>query len=92
MDIQKRWQKRNALSITYLVLYMGGGHRGGCWFCPNCKIKTFAEFRKKHSHLWGELVELSKTPNLCSYGFKYGMTVQEIQARMDAEDAQLKLF
>lgn len=72
-------------------LYMGG-HRGGCWFCPNCKIKTFAEFRKKHSHLWGELVELSKTPNLCSYGFKYGMTVQEVQARMDAEDAQLKLF
>ena len=18
-------------------------HRGGCWFCPNCKIKVFAE-------------------------------------------------
>lgn len=67
-------------------------HRGGCWFCPNCKIPVFAEFRKKHPELWEELRLLSLTPNLCSYGFKYGMTLQEVEARMDAIDAQLTLF
>ena len=67
-------------------------HRGGCWFCPNCKIKVFAAFRKAHPELWEELSKLSYTPNLCTYGFKYGMTVQEVEARMDALDAQLTLF
>ena len=67
-------------------------HRGGCWFCPNCKIKVLAEFRKKHPHLWSELQKLSKTPNLVAQGFKYEMTFQEVEARMDAIDAQLTLF
>ena len=67
-------------------------HRGGCWFCPNCKIKVFAEFRKKHPHLWSELQKLSKTPNLVAQGFKYEMTFQEVEARMDAIDMQLTLF
>lgn len=67
-------------------------HRGGCWFCPNYKIKVFAEFRKKHPHLWSELQKLSKTPNLVAQGFKYEMTFQEVEARMDAIDAQLTLF
>jgi hypothetical protein len=67
-------------------------HRGGCWFCPNCKIKVFAEFRNKYPHLWQELQKLSREPNLCSYGFKYGMTLQEVEARMDAIDMQLTLF
>ena len=67
-------------------------HRGGCWFCPNCKISYLAEFRQKHPDLWAELHQLSLAPNLCSYGFKYGMTLQEVEARMDAIDAQLTLF
>ena len=29
------------------------------------------------------LRELSKTPNLCSYGFKYGMTFEELEKRVD---------
>ncbi len=68
------------------------GTRGGCWFCPNCKIQHFVNLRRNHPELWAELVELSHTPNLCSYGFKYGLTVQEIEKRMDAEEQQLKLF
>ena len=39
-----------------------------------------------------ELQQLSKMPNLCSYDFKYGMTLQEVEARMDAVDMQLTLF
>lgn len=66
--------------------------RNGCWFCPNCSIKQFGLFRKAHPDLWEELVELSHTPNLCSYGFKYGKTVQEVEKLMDWDERQLKLF
>ena len=69
-----------------------GGQRGGCWFCPNVKINDFAKFKLTHPELWEELLKLSKTPNLCSYGFKYGKTVQEIDERLDAINSQLKLF
>ena len=68
------------------------GSRGGCWFCPNCKINAFAELKKKHPELWAELLELSKTPNLCSYGFKYGMSVQDVDAKIECMNAQQKLF
>ncbi len=68
------------------------GTRGGCWFCPNCSIKQFARLRREHPELWAELVELSHTPNLCSYGFKYGKTVQEVEKLMDFEERQLTLF
>lgn len=67
-------------------------HRGGCWFCPNCKIKVFAEFRKKHPELWQELSKLSMERNLAGYGFKYQMSFEEVEARMDAIDMQLTLF
>lgn len=68
------------------------GTRGGCWFCPNCKIQHFVNLRRDHPELWAELVELSHTPNLCSYGFKYGLTVQEVEKRMNAEEQRLKLL
>lgn len=68
------------------------GTRNGCWFCPNCSLKQFSQFRKQHPNLWAELRELSHTPNLCSYGFKYGKTFQEVEARMDWNERQLKLF
>lgn len=68
------------------------GTRNGCWFCPSCSIKQFSRFRKAHPDLWGELVKLSHTPNLCSYGFKYGKTVQEVEKLMDWGERQLKLF
>jgi hypothetical protein len=68
------------------------GTRNGCWFCPNCSIKQFSQLRKLHPELWGELVQLSHTPNLCSYGFKYGKTVQDVEKLIDWNDRQLKLF
>lgn len=68
------------------------GTRNGCWFCPNASIKQFSRFRKAHPDLWGELVKLSHTPNLCSYGFKYGKTVQEVEKLMDWGERQLQLF
>jgi hypothetical protein len=51
-----------------------------------------ARFKLAHPDLWNELKILSKTPNLCSYGFKYGKTIQEIDERIDAINNQGKLF
>lgn len=68
----------------------------GCWFCMNGKIPQFVQIRKNHPELWKQLQELSKTPNLCSYGFKYGKTLQEVEKEMDKyeweQEHQLRLF
>ena len=73
--------------------------RGGCWFCPNARISFFSRLRRESPSLWAELERLSHTPNLCSYGFRYGKTLQEVEREMDlydareeAESRQLKLF
>lgn len=72
------------------------GSRGGCWFCMNASIQSYSSLRDNHPELWGELRELSKTPNLCSYGFKYGKTLQQVEKEMDAYEfnqrCQLRLF
>lgn len=65
--------------------------RGGCWFCPNCGYKTFALFKKKHPDLWQRLLDLGKTTNLCSNGFKYGETIDSVDRRIDAMNRQLEL-
>ena len=57
----------------------------GCWFCPNKSIKQFAELYINEPEKWQLLVELSKTDNLCSKGFKYGKTVQEVEELIKAE-------
>lgn len=72
------------------------GTRGGCFFCPNAKIRQFVNLRRNHPEIWKEMQELSLTPNLCSYGFKYGKTLQEVEKEMDAyewqQENQLTLF
>lgn len=62
----------------------------------NSHIKDYLYIRQHHSRLWYDLRELSRTPNLCSYGFKYGKTFEEVESKMDIlewqEKHQLKLF
>lgn len=84
--------KQKCLEYGLLSPIYGGGNRNGCWFCPNVRIKDFAKFKLAHPELWEELLRLSLTPNLCSYGFKYGKTVQEVDERIDAINNQGKLF
>ena len=84
---QQKAEEYGLLSPIY-----GTGSRNGCWFCPNASIKQFGRFRQAHPDLWAELVKLSHTPNLCSYGFKYGKTVQEVEKLIDWNERQLKLF
>ena len=71
-------RKHNLLSPIYDT-----DTRGGCWFCPNAKISSLSRLRKLHPDYWQELEALSHTPNLCSYGFRYGQTLQEVSAKID---------
>ena len=71
--------------------------RGGCWFCPNQKVKEFAYLKTNHPELWAELVTFDSVPNKVSEGFKYGKTFKEISDKVDAYIAypppvQLSLF
>lgn len=42
--------------------------------------------------MWNELRELDKIDKRIHGKFKYGKTLEFIEAQMDAEEAQLKLF
>lgn len=66
--------------------------RGGCWFCPNQRVKGFYNLREKHPNLWNELKELSKEDNLISKNFCYDCTFAQMEAKMDAINAQGRIF
>lgn len=87
----RKCEEYNLVSPMYYI-----SARGGCWFCMNCRLSGYLHIRRHHPHLWNALRQLSITPNLCSYGFKYGKTLQEVEKEMDAlewnEKHQLKLF
>lgn len=72
------------------------GTRGGCWFCPNTTIPTFAQLRENHPELWQELETLSHADNLCAQSFKWGLTFGEVNRKIDdhlkKHAAQLTLF
>ena len=57
-------------------------NRNGCWFCPNCKLEEYAAFKERHPDLWQKLLDLGKTKNLVSYGFRYGMTIEELDIKL----------
>ena len=70
--------------------------RNGCFFCPNQGFKEMLKFRQENPELWNELLDLGKTKNLCSYGFKYGETIEQVNSKLDdmelCQKIQLKLF
>jgi 3'-phosphoadenosine 5'-phosphosulfate sulfotransferase (PAPS reductase)/FAD synthetase len=66
--------------------------RGGCWFCPNQGAKGFNRLRNNHPELWEELRMLARETNLISVYFCYDHTFEQMEAKMNAIDAQLKLF
>lgn len=74
-------------------------NRNDCWFCPNTRIRDLLRLKQNHPDLWGELEQLSKTENLCSYGFKWGKTFEQVDKRLtyiakveDWNSRQLNLF
>lgn len=86
-DARRKCEEYGLLSPLYRT-----SHRGGCWFCPNCRIPVFAELRRRHPELWRELQLLSKVENKSSEGFKYEQTFEEVERRMDAYEKTGRLF
>jgi 3'-phosphoadenosine 5'-phosphosulfate sulfotransferase (PAPS reductase)/FAD synthetase len=76
-DLCKRY---NLLSPIYLN---GKNRRSGCWNCPNQSYESFARLKQEHPKKWQALKELSKTPNLCSQGFKWGETFEQVEQKVD---------
>lgn len=70
-------RKENFLSPIYEHSY-----RGGCWFCPNCPPKAFAEFKKRHFGLYKKLMELDDVKNKVSDRFSYGGSFKEIDKQV----------
>lgn len=66
-------KKYNLLSPMYETQ-----NRGGCWFCPNSKVKDFAQFAKEYPHLWAELEKLSHDNEIVSQGFKWGRSFASV--------------
>ena len=67
-------------------------NRNGCWFCPNCKISEFAEFKRRHPDLWQKLLDLGKEENLISNKFRYNMTVEDVDQEIGMQAAQMRLW
>ena len=65
------------------IYYRGKTTRSGCWNCPNQSVESFARLKIEHPDKWQMLVDLSLTPNLCSYGFKYGTTIQQLDKQIN---------
>ena len=86
-DAWRKCEEYGLLSPIYET-----AHRGGCWFCPNCRIPVFVDLRKKHPELWRELQVLSKVENKSSEGFVYGRTFPQIEQKMDDYENALRLF
>lgn len=75
-DAKELCKKYGLLSPIY-----DDGTRGGCWFCPNCKIKEFAHIKQNHYYLWKELEELDKLPHIGN--FKYGKSFSEVNKEVN---------
>ena len=84
-DAWRKCEEYGLLSPIYET-----AHRGGCWFCPNCRIPVFVDLRKKHPELWHELQMLSKVENKSSEGFTYGHTFPQLEQKMNDYEELVK--
>ena len=80
-------KKYNLLSPIYR-----NGTRGGCWFCPNQSIKSFAKLKNNYPYLWEELREISKLPNLTTDSFRYKKTFEQVEKEINKINNQITMF
>ena len=66
--------------------------RGGCWFCPNAKMKELRHLYDHHPDLWAKMLELQALPGKVSEKFNRTMRFSDIDEKFRREDAQESLF
>lgn len=91
-----------ALKICYDRGYDWGGlyeiyHRCSCWCCPLQRIDELRKLRHHHPELWRKLREMDQRA-IEQFGhnplgqFKKDWTVERLEQRFAAEDAQISVF
>lgn len=66
--------------------------RGGCWFCPNAKLRELRHLYDYHPELWRRMLDLQALPGKVSEKFNRTMTFGDIDAIFRQEEAQQSLF
>jgi 3'-phosphoadenosine 5'-phosphosulfate sulfotransferase (PAPS reductase)/FAD synthetase len=64
--------------------------RGGCWFCPNAKMRELRHLYDHHPDLWKRMLELQALPNKCTELFNRTMKFSDIDYNFRMDDAQMK--
>ncbi len=91
-----------ALKICYDRGYDWGGlyeiyHRCSCWCCPFQRIDELRKLRHHHPELWQKLRDMDQRA-IAQFGhnplgqFKQNWTVERLEQRFAAEDAQISVF
>ena len=67
--------------------------RGGCWFCPNAKLREMEYIRNTDPETWQRFVALEKVPNIAGKRWNtYGKSLEDIDACLSCKACQLSLF
>lgn len=90
-----------ALQICYDRGFDWGGlykiyHRCSCWVCPLQRLDELRMLRRHHPELWARLLDMDQRA-IAQFGhnalgrFKQNWTVEELERRFAAEDAQISI-
>ena len=67
--------------------------RGGCWFCPNAKLKEHEEIKRLYPEVWKQFLGLELEENMAHDKFNpFGKTLHEIDEEIRWKDAQMNIF
>ena len=63
---------------------------GGCWFCCNAKLEVYDNIRTNYPDYWEAFREMYADTD--RKFFKYTKSLEWVEAEIDAQKLQLKLF
>lgn len=66
--------------------------RGGCWFCPNCRIPELSFYKSNYPNLYNSLLALDTITNKARDNWNYNNTFEEINDKVKLYDSQLTIY
>ena len=67
--------------------------RGGCWFCPNAKLKEHEEIERLYPEVWKRFLDLELEENIAHDKFNpFGKSLHEIDEEIQWGNAQMNIF
>ena len=66
--------------------------RGGCWFCPNAKLKEHEEIKRLYPDVWQRFLALEAEPNIAHDKFNpFGKSLREIDESIRLQRAKMNI-